>query len=256
MDFDANIPHQTDMMGFIRKRRHLGMPSMRLSDVKGSEIARAIDPKLATVNLFASDNESVMSQEIQHAASDTAPLLRVKDAYHAPYFISDLNLAKYMSYDTIVTKRDNLKDEFIEQWLAVVSLGVLDYWSGNNFMYFYNYNNQISFKAFDFECCMNIVTEDDKKECNTMVNRASNSYESGFYAAQVKYLKAKFPLVTKNFFDKLLAVPLESICDFTKIKVPFEKLNLEQMSERATEGYKARFKMLADQFAGEKATTK
>jgi hypothetical protein len=260
LNYDSNIPYDLSKNGnFIKKARHVNEVSMRLADVKGSEIARAIDPKLATINLFANDGVSVYSEKISGY-----PRIRIENLPNLTKgftpmtfsngFMCDMKLKQYLSIDEFKHDKAMQKD-FINQWLVTMSLGVLDNWQENNFPYFQYESDFLNGKgdffigkAFDFECCMHIICDEDIRNVNLGMFDAKDAFERGLTRENAKYLRAKHPETSKEFFDKLLAVDVDKICDFTKIKEPIDS-NIESLSERATTGYKTRFKMLADQYS-------
>jgi hypothetical protein len=241
-DIDFNIEHKpTD--GFIEKPKLT--TTTALSNVKGSEIANAISPKLSAINLFSTNRYYTLSENIAPTRHKSLPEIDKPENYLPStsnnFLTKDLDLEKYLS--NIPKHQQN---QFIEQWLVAVSLGVLDYWAGNNFPYFYHDTDPYFSKAFDLELCMYIATPSDIEKFYAQQLKVSYAeHEKGLHAQQAKFLRKAFSLLTKDFFDKLLAVPLETICDFSKIRhFQYD----DALSTRAEKGYKARFKMLADQY--------
>jgi hypothetical protein len=264
VDYNSNIPYNLEFNDkFMKKRRWWS--SMRLADVKGSELARAIDPKLAAVNLFAHDEHEVYSERVDGTCYDTALArsmgkwytdgVELKDLPHIhdgftrkdepQEFIADLKLKKYLTADDFHHNKSQ-QAAFVEQWLLAESLGILDYWHENNFPFFYDTKgNMFIGKAFDFECCMHIISNEAIHWLNPIMFDAYREFEKGLSVENAKYLRAVHPKTTKNFFDKLLKVDIDSICDFSKVTVhPYS----DELSEQATKGYKSRFRMLADQY--------
>jgi hypothetical protein len=219
--YDTNIPHDLkDNENFLVKpRRKL---TMRLADVKGSELARAIDPKLAAINLFAKDDKSFNGQDCVYCEKlephEYAILPNVHNGFTQKTFtngfIVDMKLKKYMSNDNFKFNKIDPKG-FVEQWLLAGSLGVLDYWHENNFPCFRKKDGSLFLgKAFDFECCMHIIQNEDIRKTNDILFDAKKAFEKGLSAENAKYLRTKHPETSKEFFDKLLAVDVDSICDF------------------------------------------
>jgi hypothetical protein len=252
LNYDSNIEHDLiDNENFIVKPRR--KITMRLADVNGSELARAIDPKLAAINLFAKDDKSFNGQDCiysEKVADGNARLPNVQNGFTQKTFtngfIVNMKLKKYISNDNFKFNKLDPKG-FIEQWLLAVSLGVLDYWHENNFPCFQKKDGSFFIgRAFDFECCMHIINFEDMRRTNASLFDAKKAFEKGLTGENVEYLRSKHPETSKEFFAKLLAVDVDSICDFSKVTVhPYS----DGLSERATKGYKARFKKLADQYA-------
>jgi hypothetical protein len=263
LNYDSNIPYNLIRdENFIPKRR--GRLTMRLADVKGSELARAIDPNLATVNLFAADtphfegckcvySEKILGDRLIFESLPNPTYAFPKDKQR-DCFIVDLLLKNYLSYEEFKSDKAMQKD-FINQWLLAVSLGILDYWHKNNFPCFKDEKDKLFIgKAFDFECCMHIINDEDIHNANHHLFKSKGAFEKGLSAENAKYLRNKHPETSEEFFDKLLAVDVDSICDFTKIKArPFHK-GMASLSAHAIKGYKKRFRMLADQYAKGKET--
>ena len=253
MGFDTNKIYDIEVLGedYVRKSRSNRVP-FAISDVKLSELAREIDPEIATENLFAKKTHDANMVKINIAsklvtATDkfydgTYKNLNVdafnydvynkeecfspKMRYYCGEYFQNLDLKKFIN-EIPDWATEKLQCDLVNQWLLANAFGILDMRHGNNVMIMKNIDTQEAFvtKAFDLEAGMHIVDQTTARGYNVRDEIVYNAYDAlsvGMDDGNIEFMRNNPHLkkIADEFFDKLTAVrdgKMTEILDFTKL---------------------------------------
>ena len=229
-----------------RKKGRRNFVVRAISDVKLSELARAINPDLATVNLFlnkseTTDNEiplacedlkinpdanietrSLMYEDI-HGGTDYE--MRYRHYYRGFYF-QNLNLRHFYELLPTEAQTDKFRTEFLNQYLLAHHLGTVDMITDNNIIILRNPDGEYeTTKAFDLEFGVHTVDEWTAK--NMCINQyitdgAYGALELGIDPENVQYIRGDKVLrkTANEFIERAHTVrntKLDEIFNYEKI---------------------------------------
>jgi hypothetical protein len=270
---------------FILKVRKSGVAAA-ISDVKLSELARRIDPNLASINLFGRPNDTndiaILSQNICERGEgiantdDVFPLVYGNEISKYGTFersgiaiFQNLHLqktfAKVSNRTSGITKSPDFVDRFVEQYLLSNALAIGDMYWGNNTPIAQKGKCIRACKQWDFEVGRYFVTParvDDPEYFRRGIFTDAYPYldDEPIALANIEFLKSNAPLATEKFLDNMTATikHIPEILDCTKLhdvlksNSAYQSLWGQKRLERLTDDivlkYGARFQNIADQF--------